>query len=138
VRINLRAETTMPLFQHTCSLLLRGSAIVVLAVVASGCEEQYLNPNAASAPVSPTGQPSPAVVSIAPSSGRIGSVVTIAGINFGATMGASTVTFNGVAGTPTAWTTNSIVVPVPAGATSGSVVVTQGLPSNGVAFTVTP
>jgi hypothetical protein len=136
--MNVRAETIMPMFQRRCSLILRGCAIVVLAVVASGCEEQYLNPNAASTPISPTGQPTPAIVSIAPSSGRIGSVVTVAGINFGATMGSSTVTFNGVAGTPTAWATNSIVVAVPAGATSGSVVVTQGLPSNGVAFTVTP
>ena len=119
-------------------VLLRGCAIALLAVVASGCEEQYLNPNAAGIPVSPTGQPTPAVVSVTPSSARVGSPVTIAGINFGSAKGASTVTFNGAAATPTSWATNSIVVPVPVGATSGAIVVTVGLPSDPIQFTVTP
>ena len=50
--------------------------------------------------------------------------MTIAGTNFGATQGTSTVTFNGTAGTPTSWSGTSIVVPVPSGATTGNVVVT--------------
>ena len=58
--------------------------------------------------------------------------VTITGTNFGATQGTSTVTFNGTAATPTTWSATSIVVPVPAGATTGNVVVTVGgLASNG-------
>ena len=41
--------------------------------------------------------------------------------------------------TPTTWSATSIVVPVPAGATTGNVVVTVGgVASNGVAFTVRP
>src|SRR5439155_17408394 len=61
-----------------------------------------------------------------------------AGTGFGATKGTSTVTFNGVAATPATWSATSIAVPVPAGATTGNVVVTVGgLASNGSAFTVT-
>src|SRR5262249_59772953 len=65
-------------------------------------------------------------------------VVTIAGANFGATQGTSTVAFNGTLATPTAWSASSITVPVPSGATTGNVVVTVGgQASNGVSFTVT-
>ena len=52
--------------------------------------------------------------------------MTITGTNFGATKGTSTVTFNGTTATPTTWSATSIVVPVPAGATTGNVVVTVG------------
>ena len=63
--------------------------------------------------------------------------MTITGTNFGATQGTSTVTFNGTTATPTSWSATSIVVPVPAGATTGNVVVTVGgLASNGQSFTV--
>src|SRR4029077_4245490 len=59
------------------------------------------------------------------------------GTNFGATKGTSTITFNGTTATPTTWSNTSIVVPVPAGATTGNVVVTVGgLASNGLTFTV--
>jgi len=68
----------------------------------------------------------------------IGTSVTIAGANFGATQGTSTVKFNGTAATPTSWSTTSIVVKVPAGATTGNVVVTVGgvASNNGASFTV--
>ena len=46
--------------------------------------------------------------------------------------------FNGASATPTSWNNTSIVVPVPSGAASGSVVVTvAGHTSNGASFTVT-
>jgi hypothetical protein len=78
----------------------------------------------------------PNITSLSPSSGVVGTSVIITGTNFGTTVG--TVAFNGTAGTPTSWTTTRVVVPVPAGATSGNVVLTDpGVPSNGVAFTVT-
>jgi hypothetical protein len=80
---------------------------------------------------------SPALTSLAPTSGPVGTTVTINGANFGATRGTSTITFNGTAATPTTWSANSIVVPVPAGATSGNVTVTvNGLASNALPFTV--
>jgi len=67
----------------------------------------------------------------------VGTSVTIAGANFGAAQGTSTVKFNGITATPTSWSAGSIVAPVPAGATTGNVVVTVGgVASNGVSFTV--
>jgi hypothetical protein len=63
--------------------------------------------------------------------------VTIAGTNFGATQGTSTVAFNGVPAVPSSWSASSLVVPVPAGATSGPVIVTVGgVASNALVFTV--
>jgi len=63
--------------------------------------------------------------------------VTITGLNFGASQGASTVTFNGTAGTPTSWSSSQIVVPVPSSATTGYVTVTvSGLPGAIFWFTV--
>jgi hypothetical protein len=80
----------------------------------------------------------PNIATLNPSSGAVGTVVTLTGTNFGASQGASTVTFNGTAATPTSWTATSIVVPVPTGTTNGNVVVTvSGVASNGVAFSVT-
>src|SRR6266852_1545689 len=86
-----------------------------------------------------TGTSTPAITGIGPTSGSVGTSVTISGVNFGAAQGASTVTFNGKAATPTSWSATSIVVPVPTGATTGNVVVTVGgVASNGVNFTVIP
>ena len=79
----------------------------------------------------------PSITSLSPTSGNVGTSVTIAGTNFGATQGTSTVKFNGVTATPTSWGASSIVVPVPAGAGTGAVMVTVGgQASNGVTFTV--
>src|SRR5439155_1613728 len=83
--------------------------------------------------------PTPSITSLAPTSGAVGVSITITGTNFGATQGTSTVKFNGTTATPTSWSATSIVVPVPAAATTGNVVVTvSGVASNGVAFTVLP
>jgi hypothetical protein len=69
----------------------------------------------------------------------VGTPVTIKGTNFGAAQGASTLTFNGIAATPSSWSATTIVAPVPAGATTGNVVVTvNGMASAGAAFTVLP
>src|SRR5439155_24333240 len=81
--------------------------------------------------------PTPSITSLAPTSGAVGVSITITGTNFGATQGTSTVKFNATTATPTSWSATSIAVPVPAGATTGNVVVTvSGVASNGVAFTV--
>ena len=81
----------------------------------------------------------PTITSLTPNSGAVGISVTIAGTNFGASQGTSTVTFyiNKTAAVTT-WSATSIVVSVPVGATNGNVVVTVGsVASNGVPFTVT-
>ena len=81
----------------------------------------------------------PAISSLSPDSGPVGTSVVIAGTSFGATQGTSTVSFNGTAATASSWSATSITVPVPAGATTGDVVVTVGgEASEGVEFTVTP
>ena len=79
--------------------------------------------------------PAPTITSLSPTSGPVGTAVTIAGANFGST---GTVTFNGTVATTTNWSATSIATSVPTGATTGNVVVTVGgVASNGVSFTVT-
>lgn len=81
----------------------------------------------------------PAISSLSPTTGPVGTSVTINGTGFGASQGTSTVTFNGAAATPTSWSNTQIVVPLPSAATTGNVVVTVGgNPSNGVPFTLIP
>jgi hypothetical protein len=84
----------------------------------------------------------PAITGISPALAFVGASVTISGLNFGATQGNSTLTFNGtngrVAATPTSWSATSIVAVVPVGAMTGNVVVTvNNVASNGKLFTVT-
>ena len=78
----------------------------------------------------------PVLTSITPNSGKVGDVVTLSGSKFGTS---GTVTFNSVLATGiTAWADASIVLKVPAGATSGNVFVTvNGKSSAGLLFTVT-
>jgi hypothetical protein len=74
----------------------------------------------------------PVINSLSPTSGPVGTSVIISGVNFGATRGSSTVTFNGVSATPTSWSDTQIVVAVPGGAVTGPVLVTvAGQASNG-------
>ncbi len=85
------------------------------------------------------GPPIPIITNLSSSSGVVGNSVTIMGVNFGSAQGVSTVTFKGIAATPTSWSVTSIVVPVPAGATTGNVLVTvSGVASNAVLFHLPP
>jgi len=94
----------------------------------------------------PSGEPisansaGPSLTILSQASGAIGASITISGSNFGTTQGASTVAFNGTsAGAASSWTSTSITATVPAGATTGNVIVTVGgQTSNGLPFTVTP
>lgn len=81
--------------------------------------------------------PPPSISQLSPNTGPSNTVVTITGVGFGSPQGTSTITFNGVNATPTSWNNTTIVVPVPAGATTGNVVITAGgQVSPGVSFTV--
>jgi YD repeat-containing protein len=83
--------------------------------------------------------PPPSISSLSPTSGTVNTVITIAGSGFCIPQGTSVVKFNGTVATPTSWSDSSIVVPVPAGATTGPVtIVAGGTTSNGVTFTVSP
>jgi len=79
----------------------------------------------------------PTITSLNPNSGFIGTLVTVTGTGFGSSQGSSTVTFNGTSANPMSWNDTSIVVPVPAGATTGNVVVTVGGATASASFTVT-
>jgi YD repeat-containing protein len=80
---------------------------------------------------------SPQITALSPSSGPVGTVVTVAGSNFGALQGASIVTFGVIGATVTQWSGTAITVTVPSGATTGSVTVTVGgATSNTSTFTV--
>ena len=73
-----------------------------------------------------------------PGSGPVGTEVEILGRGFGPAQGTSTVTFNGLTASVTAWSDSRIKVLVPDGAVSGSVVVkVEGRSSNGIYFEVT-
>ncbi|HVH28123.1 MAG TPA: IPT/TIG domain-containing protein [Vicinamibacterales bacterium] len=79
----------------------------------------------------------PVITALSPTSGTPAQAITIDGTSFGATQGTTTVTFNGTGATATSWSNTRIGVTVPAGATTGPVVVTRaGLSSNGVTFTL--
>jgi RHS repeat-associated protein len=83
----------------------------------------------------------PVIISLAPTTGPIGTVVTINGTSFGTTQVAgSGVTFAGVAASPSTWSDTRITVAVPPGVPVGaaSVVVTvaNSGSSNGATFTV--
>ena len=82
--------------------------------------------------------PTPNIASLSPISGSVGTSVSITGTNFGSTQGSSTVSFNGTPATTIGnWNPTQITATVPAGATTGNVVVTvNGVPSNGLNFTV--
>lgn len=92
-----------------------------------------------SAGVSLTIAAAPSITSLNTTSGPVGTSVTITGNNFGTTQGQGNVLFNGIVSLNPVWTSNtSITATVPAGATTGNVVVQQnGANSNGINFTVT-
>src|SRR3984957_20556152 len=80
----------------------------------------------------------PSITTLSPSSGPVGTVVTITGTSFGPLqVTGSNVTFNGLTAKITTWSNTSIVATVPNTATTGSVIVkVGGVSSAGVTFTV--
>jgi hypothetical protein len=85
-------------------------------------------------------QTAPTITTLSPSSGLVGTPVTITGTNFGATQGTSTVMFGATPGTPTSWSDTQIAVPVPNvsnGSLNISVVVSGLQNSQPQPFTVT-
>jgi hypothetical protein len=84
--------------------------------------------------------PAPVITSVSATTGSIGSQVTINGSNFGATQGSSVVLLNGTAVAVNTCSATSISITIPAGATSGPLVVSVAPTmndSNPVVFTVT-
>ena len=77
--------------------------------------EGTLNGNFDSNVVLPLGTAAPTISSLTPGAGAVATSVVIAGTNFRSTQASSTVSFNGIASTPTAWSATSITAPVPDG-----------------------
>jgi hypothetical protein len=76
-----------------------------------------------------------ALLQVSPSPGVVGATITISGQNLGTTQGSSTITFNGMPAPVLLWNNWTILATVPAGKTSGDVVVTVGgTASNGIHF----
>src|SRR5262249_15227706 len=83
--------------------------------------------------------PAPSISSISPTSGIVGTAVTITGTNFGSSQGSGTVSFNGAVATVTSWSATSIQATVPSTASTGNVIVfASGVNSNGKTVTVAP
>jgi large repetitive protein len=68
--------------------------------------------------------PPPSVSSLWPEGGIAGTQITITGSGFQASQRNSTITFNGIPATATTWADTQIVATVPAGASSGQVIIT--------------
>lgn len=85
-----------------------------------------------------TGGGAPTVTGMSPSSGTVGTTVTINGTNFSGTLANNTVRFNGTQATVTGATTTSLTVTVPSGATTGTVSVATagGTAASSGSFTV--
>lgn len=106
--------------------------LVLCGVVLLSIEGVASNPAAGQSPSGPS------ISSVTPVLGPMGTSVVVTGANFGAMQGASVVTFNGVPGVISTWSENLVTAWVPAGATSGPVVVTVAdQSSGGSGFTVT-
>ncbi len=82
----------------------------------------------------------PTITSISPASGPVGSVVILTGTNFGTTQQSSTVSLNGGPNAvATTWSSTSVAVIVPTGASSGTFTVSVGgQNATSATFTVTP
>ena len=83
-----------------------------------------------------TAPPAPAITGVSPSSGAVGSTVTVTGSGF---TGATAVAFNGTAATFTVTSDSQISATVPAGASTGPITVTTpaGTGTSPSSFTVT-
>jgi hypothetical protein len=81
----------------------------------------------------------PVISLMTPQAGPVGAFVVIIGSGFGTSQSTSTVSFNGTRVTWVSWSSTSLSVQVPSGATSGNVVVKVGTTSSsGKSFTVSP
>ena len=113
----------------TATLLLDSTVLVV-----GGVGESFMG---ATAELSKPTRCGPAITMLSPTSGPVGTPVSISGTQFGGQQGGSSVTFNGTPAGISSWGETSISTNVPGGATSGPVIVTvNGRDSNAVNFIV--
>ena len=131
-------------FNGTAASFTVGSSTSITATVPSGATTGAISvttPNgsatsASSFTVTTSGGSAPTISGFSPTSGPVGTSVTISGANF---TGATSVTFNGVSATFTVASASSITATVPSGATTGAISVTtpNGAATSSSSFTVT-
>src|SRR6185437_13731188 len=100
-------------FNNTAGTVVSWSDTQVVATVAAGTNpgNAWVTQNGTrSNYIVFTVVPSPAISSLSPNTGAVGALVTIAGTNFGATQGSSTVSFDGTIATSTSWSNSSVTV----------------------------
>lgn len=80
----------------------------------------------------------PLITKVDPTSGSVGTQVTITGTNFSSTLAGNTVKFNGVTASVISSTATQIVATVPTGATTGAITVTAtgGTATSSTSYTV--
>ena len=84
--------------------------------------------------------PAPVITAVSATTGSVGSQVVINGSGFGASQGGSAVLLNGAAVNINSWSDTSVSITIPAGATSGPMLVSVAPSmnnSNAIRFTVT-
>jgi hypothetical protein len=117
-----------------------GQNVYVGLAVNSGSNSAQATATFDNVSVNSAAVPAPVITSVSATTGLIGSQVVITGTGFGATQGSSVVLLNGTQATVNSWGATSISMTIPAGATSGLLVVSvaPGMnDSNPVVFTVT-
>jgi len=97
-----------------------------------------LNENPVLVNLSGIGYVKPQIDNLSPSSGPVGTLVTIQGLNFGATKGTSTVKFGSKVASVTSWSSTQIQAKIPSlpVGTYDTIVTTKQGPSNAAPFTV--
>jgi subtilase family serine protease len=118
-----------------------GSTVYVGLAVTSGSTAGAATATFDNVSVNASSAPAPAIASVSATTGTTGSQVVINGSNFASPQANSAVLLNGLPMILNSWTSTSITSTVPAGATSGPLVVSVAPTmndSNPVVFTVTP
>ena len=109
------------------------AGFLLLVAVSSGCTGRDGAPGGPGA----TGPGGPLITGVSPGEARSGDEILVTGSAFGASRGASTISIGGQNATGiTNWSDHEIRVIVPAGATSGSVIVTVGKTTSSPGFIV--
>ena len=121
------------------TISMSGTAYIGL-VASSGETTSLATATFDSVSVNSEAAPAPVIAGVSGTTGAVGSQLEISGFNFGNSQGNSLATLNGSALTVNSWSATEIVVTIPSGATSGSLLVSVAPTmndSNPVGFTVT-
>ena len=132
-------------FNGTLATVTSATATQLVAAVPTGATTGTISVAVANVPTVATSSatftviPPPTISGFSPTSGPIGTTVTITGTNFVATpLTSNTVKFNGKQATVSSASTTQLVVTVPTGTTSGAVTVTvSNMTATGASYTVT-